>query len=115
MGTSNASSSNMQWLMIGKSELEFKPALPAPTLKQQPKGLQGLLATLDGKKKMSTMEKSRHDWGRYKDNQDDSTRAEMERFAKDGYLAKMAFLERTDLRQAEVARTNRRRGMGLKD
>ena len=39
----------------------------------------------------------------------------MERFAKDGYLAKVAFLQRTDERQAQVARSNRRKGMGLKD
>lgn len=40
---------------------------------------------------------------------------QMERFAKDGFLAKQEFLARTDQRQAEVARGNRRRGMGLKD
>eukprot|EP00965_Chrysotila_dentata_P146869 4848931-Pleurochrysis_carterae.AAC.1 len=33
----------------------------------------GLLATLDGKKKMTTMEKSRHDWGNFKEKQDEST------------------------------------------
>jgi len=96
--------------------LEFKPALPAPKLPAaKPTGLQGLLASLDGKKKMSTMEKSRHDWGNFKSKQDEATRDEMDRFAKDGYLAKQAFLARTDERQAEVARSNRRRGMGLKD
>lgn len=42
-------------------------------------------------------------------------RDEVERFAKDGYLAKQAFLQRADQRQAEVARSNRRKGMGLKD
>ena len=39
----------------------------------------------------------------------------MSKFAKDGYLEKMAFLARTDDRQAQVARSNRRKGMGLKD
>ena len=101
------------------ASLEFKPALPPPKLPgvvaNKPTGLQGLLASIDGKKKMSTMEKSRHDWGNFKDKQDDHTRDGMERFAKDGYLAKQAFLARTDVRQAEVARGNRRRGMGLKD
>ena len=43
-----------------------------------------------GKKKMSTMEKSRHDWGNFKSKQDEATRDEMDRFAKDGYLAKQA-------------------------
>ena len=55
------------------------------------------------------------DWGGFKEKQDEHTRDEMERFAKDGYLAKQDFLARTDERQADVARTNRRRGMGLKD
>ena len=58
---------------------------------------------------------SKHDWGNFKSKQDQDTLDEMERFAKDGYLAKQAFLARTDQRQAEVARSNRRRGMGLKD
>ena len=61
------------------------------------------------------MEKSRHDWGQAKSKMDEQTRDEMAKFAKDGYLAKQAFLARTDERQAEVARGNRRRGMGLKD
>ena len=39
----------------------------------------------------------------------------MSKFAKDGYLEKHAFLARTDDRQAQVARSNRRKGMGLKD
>ena len=100
------------------SNLEFKAAFPPPKLpgaQPKPTGLQGLLASIDGKKKLTTMEKSRHDWGQYKDSVDDQTRDEMERFAKDGYLAKQAFLARTDARQAEVARSNRRRGMGLRD
>jgi hypothetical protein len=114
-GLSAASSSSA---MRFDSSLEFKEALPPPKLPgstPKPTGLQGLLATLDGKKKMSTMEKSRHDWGQFKAGADEHTRDEMEKFAKDGYLAKQAFLQRTDVRQAEVARSNRRRGMGMKD
>lgn len=114
-----AASTQLQQQMQGSaavSGLEFKTALPAPKLPtSKPVGLQGLLASLDGKKKMSTMEKSRHDWGSYKEKQDEQTRTDMETFAKDGYLAKQAFLQRSDARQAEVARSNRRRGMGLKD
>jgi hypothetical protein len=114
-----AASSQLQQQMqdsAAASGLEFKTALPAPKLQtSRPVGLQGLLASLDGKKKMSTLEKSRHDWGSFKEKQDDQTRADMETFAKDGYLAKQAFLQRSDARQAEVARSNRRRGMGLKD
>ena len=51
------------------ASLEFKGGLAAlPTAKppsvvtNKPTGLAGLLANIDGKKKMSTMEKSRHDW-----------------------------------------------------
>eukprot|EP00966_Prymnesium_polylepis_P046603 1079988-Prymnesium_polylepis.1 len=47
-------------------ELAFKEALPVPRLPGQqakPTGLQGLLATIDGKKKMTTMEKSKHECG----------------------------------------------------
>ena len=77
--------------------------------------LAGLLAGIDGKKKMTAMEKSRHDWNGFKEKQDEQTREEMSKFAKDGYLEKMAFLSRTDDRQAQVARSNRRRGMGIKD
>ena len=76
--------------------------------------LAGLLASIDGKKKMTAMEKSRHDWNGFKEKQDEQTREEMSKFAKDGYLEKQAFLLRTDARQAEVARSNRRRGMGIK-
>mmetsp|Transcript_2361 Transcript_2361/g.6325 ORF Transcript_2361/g.6325 Transcript_2361/m.6325 type:complete len:181 (+) Transcript_2361:1-543(+) len=99
-------------------ELAFKEALPVPRLPGQqakPTGLQGLLATIDGKKKMTTMEKSKHDWANFKSTQDDHTLSEMKKAAQDGYLEKQAFLQRTDQRQAEVARSNRRRGMGLKD
>ena len=103
----------------GGDSLEFKAALPPPQLPASvaPKGLEGLLASIDGgsKKKMTTIEKSRHDWGNYKEKLDESTRTEMERFAKDGYLEKQAFLNRTDARQADVARSNRRRGMGMRD
>jgi hypothetical protein len=113
-----AASAELRKQMHSSSSLEFKPALPPPKLPSQmpkPTGLQGLLASIDGKKKMSTMEKSRHDWNGFKSKQDQDTRDEMERFAKDGYLAKQEFLARTDQRQAEVARTNRRRGMGMRD
>jgi len=110
-----ASSATQPALAGAASGLEFKAALPPPKLKPVATGLQGLLASIDGKKKMSTMEKSKHDWQGFKEKQDETTRSEMEKFAKDGYLEKQAFLLRTDARQADVARTNRRRGMGIKD
>jgi len=61
------------------------------------------------------MEKSKHDWASFKSTQDDHTLTEMRKASQDGYLEKQAFLARTDTRQAEVARSNRRRGMGLRD
>jgi len=99
-------------------DLAFKEELPVaklPGKDSKPTGLQGLLASLDGKKKMSTMEKSKHDWNRFKSSQDDHTLGELKKASQDGYLEKMAFLQRADQRQADVARSNRRRGMGLKD
>ncbi|KAL3927697.1 MAG: hypothetical protein SGPRY_002707 [Prymnesium sp.] len=139
-------------------ELAFKEALPCPKLPGQavkPTGLQGLLASLDGKKKMSTMEKSKYDWNTFKNTQDEQTlvgrvrfyrmadvthpafdhldnrrdcrvirlaQSELKKASQDGYLEKrlfdpwqVAFLQRTDQRQADVARSNRRKGMGLKD
>ena len=120
-GSGRAAGSSTGGLRTDAS-LEFKGGLGAlPVGATQPKGaakasgLQGLLAELGGKKKMSTMEKSRFDWGKKKSTMDEQDRDEMERYAKDGYLAKQEFLARTDQRQAEVARNNRRRGMGMKD
>ena len=57
--------------------VDARRALPAPKLPgvvaNKPTGLQGLLASIDGKKKMSTMEKSKLDWGSFKDGQDEHT------------------------------------------
>ena len=64
---------------------------------------------------MTTMEKSKYDWNNFKSTQDDHTLSQMKKASQDGYLEKQAFLLRTDQKQAEVARSNRRKGMGLKD
>jgi len=56
------------------------PRLPGQQAK--PTGLQGLLATIDGKKKMTTMEKSKHDWANFKSTQDDHTLSEMKKAAQ---------------------------------
>ena len=108
-GTSNALAPGLAF--TGKLAASMRAPVEAPVATS----LAGLLAGIDGKKKMTAMEKSRHDWAGFKDKQDDQTREEMSKFAKDGYLEKQAFLARTDHVQAQVARSNRRKGMGLKD
>ena len=74
----------------GVEALPFSPSAPSarPPTRAHPPPAPPSRAT--GKKKMSTMEKSRHDWGNFKSKQDEATRDEMDRFAKDGYLAKQA-------------------------
>ena len=108
-GTSNALAPGLAF--TGKLAASMRAPVEAPVATS----LAGLLAGIDGKKKMTAMEKSRHDWAGFKDKQDEQTREEMSKFAKDGYLEKQAFLARTDHVQAQVARSNRRKGMGLKD
>ena len=109
VGTSNALAPGLAF--TGKLAASMRAPVQAPVATS----LSGLLASIDGKKKMTAMEKSRHDWAGFKEKQDEQTRDEMSKFAKDGYLEKQAFLARTDQVQAQVARSNRRKGMGLKD
>jgi hypothetical protein len=74
-----------------------------------------LLAQMDKPRRMSTMEKSALDWGKFKSTQARDEVEAMEKFSKDGYLEKQAFMARMDQRQAEAARDVRRKRMGIKD
>ncbi|KAG8458092.1 hypothetical protein KFE25_012752 [Diacronema lutheri] len=78
-------------------------------------GMSALLARIDKPKKMSTMEKSALDWGKFKQGQDAAELAAMEAFAQDGYLERQAFMQRMDARQAANARDVRRKRMGIND
>lgn len=78
-------------------------------------GMAALLAQIDKPKKMSTMEKSALDWGKFKSAQAREEVEAMEKFSKDGYLEKQAFMARMDERQDAAARVVRRKRMGVKD
>lgn len=96
-----------------------KPPAPggpeAPAAPAAGGGLSALLARIDKPKKMSTMEKSALDWGKFKAGAGAEAVEEMERYAQDGYLERQAFLGRMDQRQADNARDVRRKRMGVKD
>jgi hypothetical protein len=64
--------------------------------------MSSLLDSLKGKKKITTIQKSTLDWGKFK--KDQKLEDELEQQRKDGYLEKQAFLQRADSRQFEVER-----------
>jgi len=64
--------------------------------------MSSILESLKGKKKITTIQKSTLDWGKYK--KEEKLEDELEQQRKDGYLEKQAFLQRADLRQFEVER-----------
>ncbi|KAJ1619369.1 hypothetical protein T492DRAFT_1086143 [Pavlovales sp. CCMP2436] len=61
------------------------------------------------------MEKSALDWGKFKAVQSREEVESMEKFTKDGYLEKQAFMARMDDKQAANARDVRRKRMGIND
>jgi len=63
--------------------------------------LDDLLNSL-GKKKISTLEKSKLDWQNFKSKE--GIEEELKEKTKDGYLERQAFLARTDYRQFEQER-----------
>lgn len=64
-----------------------------------------LVASLTAKKSMSTLAKSAVDWQISKEEEGDS--AELEKATKNGYVDKMAFLAKTDMRQFELEKEAR--------
>ena len=72
-------------------------------LGQKRKG--GVLAGVLGPKpkKMTTLEKSKLDWQKFRAKNEDGLAESLDRFAKsgDGYLAQKAFLERASAREYE--------------
>jgi hypothetical protein len=63
------------------------------------KGLESVLSKIKGQKKMTSTQKSALDWNQFKEKE--GIEQELQHAAKDGYLEKVAFMERTDLRQFE--------------
>lgn len=71
-------------------------------------GISSLASRLDSKKpKLSTLEKSKLDWDRFKN--DEGIAEDLKSFnqGKQGFLERRAFLERTDLKQFEIEKSLR--------
>lgn len=74
-------------------------------------GLSAVLSQIGKKSKISTLEKSKLDWERFKTDQGLQEEIQTHNRGKDGYLERQDFLQRTDLRQFEIEkqlRANRR-------
>lgn len=86
------------------SNLQSK-SQPAQNSTSRPKkgGLDNLINSLGKKKQISTLEKSKQDWNRFKQKQGIEFQAELSNHVKgsNSYLEKQAFLQRTDLREFE--------------
>lgn len=82
-------------------------ANPSTLLKRPPGGLNSLLSKLNKKPKLSTLEKSKLDWDGFKQKEGITEELQIHNRGKDGYLERVAFLERTDQRQYEIERNLR--------
>mmetsp|Transcript_8493 Transcript_8493/g.20387 ORF Transcript_8493/g.20387 Transcript_8493/m.20387 type:complete len:352 (-) Transcript_8493:299-1354(-) len=74
----------------------------------RPSGLDALLATLQGSRKVSVLDKSRQDWRTFKSS-NAQVEEELETYKKSGdkYLDKEEFLKKAELRQYEIERDTR--------
>jgi len=86
-----------------------KKQLPAKRKKEMP--LEQILKTVSNKKKkLSTLEKSREDWSKFKNEEGEEAVHELEQHKKTGgYLGQQAFLQRADIKQFEQERAVRTR------
>lgn len=93
-------------------EKEVKVAAAAPESSASSKrgfpvarsgGLGSVLGALNKKNKISTLEKSKLDWDRFK--KDEGIADDLKNYNRDGYLERQDFLERTDLRQFEIEKS----------
>lgn len=66
------------------------------------KGLASVLNKIGKKDKLSTLEKSKLDWNKFKQSEGIDEEIKTFNRGKDGYLEKQDFLQRTDLRQFEI-------------
>ncbi|XP_066257628.1 craniofacial development protein 1 isoform X2 [Euwallacea similis] len=65
-------------------------------------GIGSVLSQLGKKQKISTLEKSKLDWDRFKKEEDIEEELEMHNKGKNGYLERQDFLQRADLRRFEI-------------
>lgn len=70
-------------------------------------GLNAVLGKLNKKPKISTLDKSKLDWDGFKHKEGIEDELKIHNRGKDGYLERVAFLQRTDERQYEIERTLR--------
>lgn len=70
-------------------------------------GLGSVLGALNKKNKISTLEKTKLDWDRFKNREGIAEDLNTFNRGKDGYLERQDFLERTDVRQFEIERSIR--------
>lgn len=64
-------------------------------------GLAGLVGSFEKKKKMGCLDKSQMDWNKFVDENNIKEELTTHNKGKDGYVEKMQFLERSDIRQFE--------------
>lgn len=76
-----------------------------------PKALDQVLASLDGPKKVSTMEKTSIDWDKFKEHE--GIEDELKQYTKDGYIEKQEFLQRLDVKRFEIEKAERDRQRSL--
>lgn len=69
--------------------------------------LGSILGALNKKNKISTLEKTKLDWTRFKDQEGITEDLNTHNKGKDGYLERQDFLERTDVRQFEIEKSLR--------
>jgi len=85
-----------------------KNSNPAPSRKSI-SNLESLAASMKGKKKMTTLDKSRLDWNKFVEKE--GIRDELTHYNKDGYVEKTNFLnavdERLDAQRQNIKRTQR--------
>lgn len=75
-----------------------------PILKSKGVGLSSVLGQLGKKNKIGTLEKSKLDWDKYKQQAGLEEEIKTHNKGKGGYLEKQDFLQRTDVRQFEIER-----------
>ncbi|XP_076469951.1 craniofacial development protein 1-like [Babylonia areolata] len=67
-------------------------------------GLGNVLSKIGKKQKMGTLEKSKMDWEAFKQKEGINEDLKIHNKGKDGYIERMSFLNRTDVRQFEIER-----------
>lgn len=94
---------------VERGSAEEKRLRAARELASSKSNLSGLLSEFGKSTKLSTIEKSRLDWERSKDDEGDA--AELERFRKSGagFVDKQRFLSDVDQRRFEIERAERNR------